>query len=136
MTNLKEIYKCNICGNIVEVLHTGMGELVCCGKPMNLIGSKNEDEGIEKHLPVIEEIPANVCNGKDGFKIKVGEDKHPSEENHYIEWIEINTIDGKSGKKFLKTGDDPEADFYIREGVESIRAYCNIHGLWERKINS
>lgn len=130
----KELYKCSICGNIVEVLFIGGGELVCCGQPMNLLLAKTEEEGSEKHLPVLEELPANVCREKDGVKIKVGEVLHPSEEAHYIEWIEINTEDGKSGKKFLKAGDSPEVDFYTRRKIKSIRAYCNVHGLWEKKI--
>ena len=135
MTQKKQIYKCDVCGNVVEILHIGAGELVCCGQSMNLIIAKNEEEGTEKHLPVIEELPANVCHGRDGFKIKIGEIKHPSEENHYIEWVEINTVDGKSGKKFLKPGDDPIVDFYTRIEVTTIRVYCNIHGLWEKKLD-
>ncbi len=134
MTKQKEVYKCNVCGNIVEVLHTGFGELVCCNQNMNVFEAKNNDEGTEKHLPVIEELPANACQGKDGFKIKVGEVLHPQEEAHYIEWIEINTADGKSGKKFLKPGDELEVDFYTRVDVVSVRVYCNIHGLWEKNV--
>jgi superoxide reductase len=131
MTEQKQVYKCNICGNVTEVLHVGVGELVCCGQPMELLIAKKKDEGLEKHLPVIEELPANVCREKDGFKIKVGQTEHPMEENHYIEWIEINTVDGKSGKKFLKPGEKPEADFYTRMKISSVRAYCNVHGLWK-----
>ncbi len=134
MTEKKQIYKCNICGNIVEVLHTGVGELVCCNQPMELMIKKEKDEGVEKHLPVIEDLPANVCQGKDGFSVMVGEEEHPSEENHYIEWIEINTVDGKSGKKFLKPGEKPKVDFYTRMKITSIRIYCNIHGLWEKNV--
>jgi superoxide reductase len=130
----KEIYKCGICGNIVEVLYVGGGELVCCNQPMKLMEEKKEEEGKEKHLPVIEELPPNVCQGKDGFKIKVGEIEHPSEDNHYIEWIEINTKDGKSGKKFLKAGEKPEGEFYTRKEVTNVRVYCNIHGLWKKEI--
>ncbi len=133
MTQKKQIYKCFICGNVVEVLHAGIGELVCCNKPMVLMDEKDKDEGTEKHLPVIEELPANVCNDKDGFKIKIGEVEHPMTEDHYIEWIEINTVDGKSGKKFLKPGDKPESIFQARVGIKSARAYCNIHGLWSIK---
>lgn len=135
MTQLKQIYKCSVCGNVVEVLHTGVGELVCCGKPMDLMNPKSEDEGSEKHLPVVEELPANMCRDKDGFKIKVGEEDHPMDNDHYIEWIEIITADGKSGKKFLKPGDKPESDFYTRIKVIGARAYCNVHGLWEIKLN-
>lgn len=134
MTKQKEIYKCDICGNIVEVLHAGVGELVCCDQPMDLLQSKTSDEGEEKHLPVIENLPPNVCQGKDGFKIKIGEVLHPQEEKHYIEWIEINTVDGKSGKKFLQPGDSLEVEFYTRKDVTSVRVYCNIHGLWEKDV--
>jgi superoxide reductase len=127
-----QIYKCNICGNVVEVLTVGGGQLVCCGQPMELLEEKTGDEGKEKHVPVVEILPANVCQGKDGFKIKVGEIPHPMEDGHFIEWIEIKTKDGKVGKKFLKPGDRPEADFYTRMEILEIRAYCNVHGLWKK----
>jgi len=126
MTQKKQIYKCAICGNIVEVLHEGAGQLVCCGQPMNLQESKTQDQGQEKHLPVIEETA-------EGIKIKVGSVEHPMEQAHYIEWIEINTVDGKSGKKFLKPGEKPEAVFQTKSKIESARAYCNVHGLWVYK---
>jgi superoxide reductase len=135
MTEFKQIYKCLVCDNIVEVLHTGVGALVCCGKPMELMAAKNTDQGTEKHLPVVEEIPANMCQGKDGFKIKIGAQEHPMTAEHYIEWIEIITSDGKAGKKFLKPGDKPESDFYTRIKVIGARAYCNVHGLWEIKLD-
>lgn len=134
MTKNKEIYKCLICGNITEVLHNGVGELVCCNQPMQLQETKIEEEGLEKHLPVIEDLPPKNCTVKDGFKIKIGEEEHPSTTEHYIEWIEINTEDEKSGKKFLKSGDKPEVDFYTRKNIKSVRCYCNIHGLWEKNV--
>jgi superoxide reductase len=123
MTKLKEIYKCAICGNIVEILHNGAGELVCCGQPMNLLTEKGGDVGAEKHVPVIETTT-------EGFLIKVGSVPHPMEEAHYIEWIETQTSEG-SCKKFLKPGDSPE--FMIKGDVKIIKArcYCNIHGLWQ-----
>lgn len=127
MTKQNEVYKCNICGNIVEVLHTGAGELVCCGKPMNLQNEKSHDEGEEKHLPVVE---------KEGDKliVKVGSIPHPMEEDHYIEWIEINMLDvGRIAKKYLKAGDKPEVEFHVRGDNFEIRAYCNKHGLWGSK---
>ncbi len=132
MTEQKQIYKCFVCGNVVEILHTGVGELVCCNKTMQLMEEKTKEdlEVTEKHLPVIEELPPDACRGKDGFKIKVGQIKHPMEENHHIEWIEINTVNGKSGKKFLKPNDEPESVFQARVDIESARAYCNVHGLW------
>lgn len=130
MTKQKQVYKCSLCGNIVEVLHEGGGELACCGQSMNLMEEKKEEEGQEKHLPVIEEMTASACQGKDGVVVRVGEIAHPMEESHYIEWVEITMEDGRSGKKFLKPGDKPEVEFQTRSKVISARAYCNVHGLW------
>ena len=131
MTKLSEIYKCNICGNIVEVQHTGAGELVCCGAPMELLTEKTENEGQEKHLPVMTKLPEDVCRGGDGYKIKVGEVAHPMESEHHIEWIEVKTDDGKLSKKYLKPGDSTEVEFYTKKKIEEVRVYCNIHGLWK-----
>ena len=122
MTRKKQIYKCLICGNLVEVLHSGGGELVCCGEPMKLIKEKNQDEGKEKHVPIVEKTD-------EGILVKVGSESHPMEEEHYIEWIELN-IDGKSYKAFLSPTDNPQALFGKIEGSFSARIYCNIHGLW------
>ncbi len=127
MTQKKQIYKCLICGNITEVLHNGIGELVCCNQAMDLLTEKEEDEGMEKHVPVLEKTEA-------GVRINIGSVDHPMEENHYIEWIEINTIDNKSGKKFLKPEDRPTSEFYTKAEVKSVRAYCNVHGLWQKAI--
>jgi len=134
MTEKNQIYKCNVCGNVVEILHAGAGELVCCNEPMVLLEEKTKDEGQEKHLPVIEKLPEDVCRGGDGYKIKVGEVDHPMEEEHFIEWIEIKAEDGKRGKKYLKPGDAPEAEFYTKKKILEIRAYCNIHGLWKTTL--
>ncbi|MDD4290250.1 MAG: desulfoferrodoxin [Patescibacteria group bacterium] len=123
MTKKKQIYKCDICGNVVEVLNIGAESLVCCGQAMRLEQEKLQDEGKEKHIPVIEKTDF-------GYKIKVASIEHPMEENHFIEWIEINTDDGKSGKKFLKAGEKPEAEFYVKANVVTARCYCNVHGLW------
>jgi superoxide reductase len=123
MTEQKQVYKCNICGNIVEVLHTGVGQLVCCGQPMELLEEKTEDVGQEKHVPVIERTDA-------GVKVKVGSVPHPMEEKHYIEWIEI-IADGRSCRKFLNPGDKPEAEFEVKAEKIEAREYCNIHGLWK-----
>jgi len=123
MTELSQVYKCAKCGNIVEVLHTGAGELVCCGEPMNLQRENTVDAAVEKHVPVIEKT-------EKGFKIKVGAVAHPMEEEHYIEWIEI-IADGKSYRKFLKPGDSPEAEFCLEAGNIIAREYCNLHGLWK-----
>jgi len=125
MTELKQIYKCNVCGNIVEVIHTGVGELVCCGQPMELLAEKTRDVGLEKHVPVIEKVGDKV-------KVKVGSVPHPMEEKHYIEWVEI-IANGKICRKFLKPGEKPEAEFEtVAERIEA-REYCNIHGLWKTK---
>jgi superoxide reductase len=123
MTGLKQVYKCNVCGNIVEVLHTGVGELVCCGQPMELLQEKATDVGLEKHVPVIEATDK-------GIKVKVGDVPHPMEEKHYIEWVEI-VADGKSCRIFLKPGQEPEAEFDIKAQKVTAREYCNIHGLWK-----
>ncbi len=120
MTELNEIYRCNLCSNIVEMVHIGKGELVCCGQPMELLKEKTEDAGHEKHVPVIE-IAGNSA------LIKVGSIEHPMLPGHYIEWIEVLSK-GKVYKKFLKPGDKPEAEFPIL--IEQARAYCNVHGLW------
>ncbi|MDI6888376.1 MAG: desulfoferrodoxin [Methanocellales archaeon] len=126
MTELKQIYRCNVCGNMVEVLHAGVGELVCCSQPMELLGEKTEDVGKEKHVPVIEKTTS-------GVKVKVGSMSHPMEETHYIEWIEIlaGGADGKVYRKFLRSGDAPEAQFEISANKIEARAYCNVHGLWK-----
>jgi len=124
MSERFQIYKCEVCGNIVEVLHSGMGELVCCNQPMKLLKEKTQEaQGKEKHIPVIEENNKKV-------KIKVGSILHPMQENHYIEWIEIKT-DEKVFKKFLKPKDEPIAEFEIKGNTFWVRAYCNIHGLWK-----
>lgn len=123
MTEKLQIYKCEICGNIVEVLHTGIGQLVCCGQPMKLFEETGQDEGKEKHVPVIEKTAA-------GITVKVGSIPHPMEEGHYIEWIDINA-DGRVCRKFLKPGDAPEAEFKVSTGEIGARTYCNVHGLWK-----
>lgn len=122
MIQLKQIYKCSICGNIVELLHVGGGILVCCGQPMELLQEKTEDVGMEKHVPVIEKTET-------GVKVKVGSVLHPMEENHYIEWIEL-IVDGQSFRKFLKPGNKPEAEFEVQGENLFAREYCNLHGLW------
>jgi superoxide reductase len=122
MTEIKQIYKCNICGNIVTVLHKGAGQLVCCNQPMELLAEKNQEEGFEKHLPVIDKKG-------DSIKVKVGEVAHPMEENHFIELIEI-TVDGVSYLKFLKPGDAPEMAITVKGEKISARIFCNVHGLW------
>ena len=127
MAKLTGIYKCELCGNIVEVLHEGDGELVCCGEPMTFFAENSTDAATEKHVPVIE------CTA-DGVKVTVGSVAHPMTEEHCIEWIEL-IADGKIQRQPLKPGDEPVALF---GGVEcesvSARAYCNLHGLWSSSI--
>lgn len=123
MTNRLEVYKCEVCGNIVEVLHDGKGELVCCGEPMKLYKENTVDAAKEKHVPVIEKTAS-------GFKVKVGSVTHPMEEKHYIEWIEL-IADGVAYRKFLKPGDAPEAEFCMNAKQIIAREYCNLHGLWK-----
>ena len=123
MTALKQVYRCNVCGNIVEVLHAGKGDLVCCREAMELLEEKSADAGLEKHVPVIEKT-------EEGTKIKVGDVPHPMEENHYIEWVEIVTGDGCC-IQFLKPGEKPEAVFDTAESGITAREYCSVHGLWK-----
>jgi superoxide reductase len=125
MAEKLEIYECKICGNIVEVLRGGQGELVCCGQPMELLVAKTADAGKEKHVPVIEKLT-------DGFKVKIGSIPHPMEEKHYIEWIEL-LADGIAYRRFLKPGVAPEATFSVKATTVSAREHCNVHGLWEGK---
>jgi len=125
MTKRYQVYKCDICGNIVEVLHRGEGQLVCCNKPMMLLEEKTEEQGKEKHVPVIEKTDF-------GIKVKVGSVPHPMEERHYIEWVEVQTPKG-AFRQFLSPGEKPEAEFKIAEDVLRAREYCNVHGLWTTK---
>ena len=124
MTELNQIYKCPICGNIVEIVNNAGGTLVCCGKPMLLLEENSVNAAVEKHVPVVEQ------NGKEVF-VKVGEVPHPMTEEHYIQWIEVIT-ENKTYKKFLKPNEKPEATFIIDEVIVSVREYCNLHGLWKK----
>jgi superoxide reductase len=123
MTKRLQVYKCEICGDMVEVVHEGAGTPVCCGKPMTLQVENTVDAAKEKHVPVIEKTAT-------GIKVKVGSVPHPMEAKHYIEWIEI-IADGKSYRQFLSPGDVPEATFDIKAENILAREYCNIHGLWK-----
>jgi superoxide reductase len=118
-----EVYKCAVCGNIVEMLVAGGGELVCCGQPMNLLVENTVDAAKEKHVPVIEKTAT-------GYKVKVGSVTHPMEEKHYIQWIEL-IADGKSLIQFLAPGQAPEAEFCVKADKVSAREHCNLHGLWK-----
>jgi len=124
MTERLQVYKCEICGNIVEMIHEGKGELVCCGKPMKLFKENTVDAAKEKHIPVVEII-------EHGIKAKVGSVAHPMEADHYIEWIEVIETDGKAYRQFLKPGQPPEAEFCCIAKGATVREYCNKHGLWK-----
>lgn len=124
MTKRLQVYKCSICGNTVEVLTAGAGELVCCGQPMENQVAKTADSATEKHVPVIEKIDG-------GFQVKVGSVPHPMEDKHYIEWIEL-VADGKAYRQFLEPGAVPEAVFRIDADQVTAREYCNLHGLWKK----
>lgn len=123
MAERLEVYKCEICGNIVEVLNGGKGELVCCNQPMKLLKENTVDAAYEKHVPVVEKTP-------DGYKVAVGSVAHPMEEKHYIQWIEL-IADGKSYIQFLNPGQAPEALFKVDAEQVTAREYCNLHGLWK-----
>lgn len=123
MAKVLEVYKCEKCGNIVEVLAGGPGALVCCGVEMDLLDEQTADFATEKHVPIIEKTD-------DGFKVTVGSTLHPMEADHYIEWIEV-IADGKVYRKALSPGDEPVAEFCICGDNVSAREYCNKHGLWK-----
>jgi len=123
MAKFLAIYKCEVCGNIVEVVHEGGGELVCCGQPMKLFAENSTDAAKEKHVPVVEKT-AN------GYKVSVGSVLHPMQETHYIEWVEL-MADGIAYRQFLKPGAEPVATFCIAAQNVSAREYCNLHGLWK-----
>ncbi len=127
MTEKRQVYKCNICGNIIEVVHEGVGQLVCCGEPMELLDEKTDDVGSDKHVPVVEKISG-------GVRVKVGSVEHPMEDAHFIEWIEVVCGDAVC-RKFLKAGDAPEAQFECGAVGEDVvaREYCSVHGLWTFK---
>ncbi|RMD45865.1 desulfoferrodoxin [Candidatus Pacearchaeota archaeon] len=125
MTKRNEVYKCEKCGNIVEVLDGSEGTLACCGEPMKLLEEQTADKTLEKHVPIVEKIEG-------GIRVTVGSTLHPMTEEHYIEWIEV-IANGFSFKKFLSPGNDPIAEFEISAPLESltVREHCNLHGLWK-----
>ena len=126
MSAKNDVYKCNICGNIVQFLHPSQGKLVCCGKEMVFLKENDTDAATEKHVPVIESIP-------EGSRVKVGSVAHPMEADHYIEWIEVLNGDYVN-RKYLKPGDKPEAEFYVKNSEKLVvREYCNKHGHWKNK---
>jgi superoxide reductase len=123
MLNPGEIYKCEACGAIVEVLHAGTCVMTCCEAPMVLQAENTVEASREKHIPVVETIPG-------GVRVKVGSVEHPMIETHYIEWIEVRTAD-KVHRKNLVPGEKPVAEFKLDEEILSARAYCNLHLLWK-----
>lgn len=122
MTNLSEVYQCELCGNMVEMLHVGDGELVCCGQPMTLLAENSTDAAKEKHVPVI-------VKAEGGFTVKIGSVAHPMTEAHFIEWIEL-LADDMVLRQALKPGGAPEAFFATAASQVTARAFCNLHGLW------
>lgn len=129
MTKLLEIYKCNVCGNVVEVVGASYGELVCCGQPMNLLHENTVDASTEKHVPVLSAEGVNKT-------IRVGSIPHPMEEAHYIMFIEAISHDGVFlYRKFLKPGDDPSFEFECKTDKMIARELCNIHGLWSKNYD-
>lgn len=123
MPERMEVYKCELCGNIVEVLTAGGGELVCCGAPMGLMSENTTDAAVEKHVPALEK-KAN------GWQINVGSVDHPMTDAHYIEWIELS-VNGTVYREYLAPGDKPAALFPVTDDNVTVRAYCNLHGLWK-----
>jgi len=123
MKEILQVYKCNVCGNIVEIMHAGGGTLVCCNQEMELLKENTTDAAQEKHVPVIEKT-------ENGVRVKVGSAPHPMEDKHYIEWIEL-IADGKTHIKHLKPGEAPEAEFCVKADTMTAREYCNIHGFWK-----
>lgn len=124
MTKRNQLYKCEVCGNITEVMHESGGTLACCNQSMSLLEENTTDAAVEKHIPVVEKI-------ENGYKITVGEVEHPMNDDHYIEWIELIGED-KVYIKYLNPGEKPEAIFYTNTEIINARAYCNLHGNWKK----
>ena len=126
MTQLRELYRCEVCGNIVEVAHEGASALVCCGKPMIKLEAKTEDQGQEKHVPVVEETNNSIV-------VKVGSIGHPMEDKHYIKFVEV-LLNDRVIRKELKPGQAPEAKYCVsKSDVIEVREFCTVHGLWKNK---
>ncbi|PID52521.1 MAG: desulfoferrodoxin [Candidatus Moraniibacteriota bacterium] len=126
MTERDQIYKCSICGNIVEVKHAGAGELACCGKSMIVLNANTEDAAIEKHVPQIEST-------EDGIVVRVGKVDHPMDNDHYIEWITL--VAGNEVKTvYLTPNEEPVATFAVTAEEITVYAYCNLHGLWKSNM--
>lgn len=124
MIQMRQVYKCEVCGNMVEVIHNSGGTLVCCGQNMTLVTENTQDAAVEKHIPVVEKT-------ENGVLVKIGAVPHPMLDSHYIEWIEVQT-ENKVYRTYLKPGQKPEAEFMIAEEITVVREYCNVHGLWKK----
>ena len=120
-----DIYRCELCGNIVEMVHAGGGTLVCCGQNMVKLEAKTADSSTEKHVPL-------VAREDKGYRVTVGSTLHPMTDEHWIQWIELS-VDGKIMRQKLNPGDKPEAFFCVCEEGKDVfaREYCNVHGLWK-----
>jgi superoxide reductase len=118
-----QIYKCSLCGNIVEVVHVGGGTLVCCGEEMDLLTENTTDAAKEKHVPVVAKVDG-------GYKVTVGSVAHPMEDKHLIQWVQL-IADGKAYRQYLASGASPEAVFPVEAKQVTAREYCNLHGLWK-----
>jgi len=128
MENL-DLYRCEICGNIIEVVLSGGGELVCCGKPMQkMLPQANEESMQEKHVPIF----LKYDNGEGD--IRVGEVLHPMLKEHYIMFIQAISKDKKSSYlKYLSPNEEPKLSLHNIDSYNYAREFCNIHGLWEGK---
>ena len=124
MASKLEVFRCEVCGHIIEVLHPGAGTLTCCNQPMKQMKENTTDAAKEKHVPVVEKTAT-------GYKVKVGSVAHPMLAEHFIEWIEL-LADGKAYRQFLSPGQAPEAEFQVSVAEVSAREYCNLHGLWKK----
>jgi len=125
---MKEIFKCELCGNVLELLRDGGSDLVCCNAAMQKLVENSVDASDKKHLPAVEKVEA-------GVKVKVGEVPHPMKNDHFIEWVEILAANGKTCRKFLPSGREPQVSFSCKEEVVAARSLCNLHGLWQKEIN-
>lgn len=121
---VREVFKCDICGNVVELLQAGAPALVCCGEDMEKLEAQTEDSSVEKHVPVVKE-------NETGIEVVVGSTLHPMGDDHSIRFIEVLTED-KVLRAELKSGEEPKAAFKVdKSEVIEVREFCNLHGLWK-----
>ncbi|MBL6991884.1 MAG: desulfoferrodoxin [Bacteriovoracaceae bacterium] len=123
MTTRDQVYKCDLCGNIVEVMHAAGGKLVCCGQPMGHQNENTTEAAVEKHIPTV-----SFSSGE--LAVKVGSTSHPMADDHYIEWIELVNKD-TIYRQHLSPGGEPSYNFKVEHNNYVVRAYCNLHGLWK-----